>query len=154
MNKKFVIILVILVIGGGLLYWNNISNHNNQEPSAENKVENKTENKVENKEGDLAGEYCTKNGGSVTKEKKPDGSDYELCYFDDNRACITEAMKIGECPVGGVKTTGYDNIYQKYCAWSGGKTIAEANAKCTFKDGSFCSAEEYYFGTCLKGKNK
>lgn len=77
-----------------------------------------------------------------------------MCYFDDNRACEEEAMKSGECPIGGVKTTGYDNIYQRFCAWSGGSTIAETNARCTFKDGSYCSTEEYYFETCHKGAIK
>jgi putative hemolysin len=96
---------------------------------------------------------CTKVGGSLVIKNKPDGSQYGLCFFDDARACEEWAMMRGDCPVGGMKTTGYDTEAQKYCAWSGGQTFAVPNAKCTFKDGSICPDEEFYSGVCLKGKN-
>ena len=94
---------------------------------------------------------CTKEGGQIVIETKPDGGQYGLCFFDDNRACEEWAMLRGECPVGGRKTTGYDTDAQKFCAWSGGQTIAEDNAVCTFKDGSVCPDEAFYAGTCQKG---
>jgi len=54
----------------------------------------------------------------------------------------------GDCPLGGVKTTGLDTIDQKYCAWSGGETLAVPQSICTFKDDSKCSTEEFYNGKC------
>ncbi|MDD4412521.1 MAG: DUF333 domain-containing protein [Patescibacteria group bacterium] len=91
---------------------------------------------------------CQDKGGKVVIEKKDDGSEYGLCYFDDNRACEEWAMLRGDCPIGGRKTTGYDTIAQKFCAWSGGKTLATENAVCTFGDGSTCLADDFYKGTC------
>ncbi len=97
---------------------------------------------------------CTEKGGNLVIEKKDDGGEYGLCYFDDNRACEEWAMFRGECPVGGVKTTGYDTQAQKFCAWSGGNTIAVENATCTFTDGSTCLAEAFYTGECQKGEKQ
>jgi hypothetical protein len=54
--------------------------------------------------------------------------------------------------VGGVKTTGLDNIAQKYCAWSGGETSAVPNSNCTFKDGLVCTTEGFYNGECPVSK--
>jgi len=93
---------------------------------------------------------CTEKGGQIEPQTKPDGSQYALCFFDDNRACEEWAMYRGECPVGGRKTTGYDTEAQKFCAWSGGQTIAMENAICTFSNGSTCPDEAFYTGTCQK----
>jgi putative hemolysin len=43
---------------------------------------------------------------------------------------------------------GLDSVDQKYCAWSGGQTLAVANAVCTFKDGKKCLTETFYNGKC------
>lgn len=91
---------------------------------------------------------CLEKGGRLVIEKRGDGGEYGLCYFEDNRACEEWALLNGLCPLGGVKTTGFDTIEQKYCAWSGGETFAEPNAICTFKNGRKCPVEEYYRGTC------
>jgi len=79
---------------------------------------------------------CEKVGGTLTIEKRGDGGEYGLCNFLDNRSCEEWALMRGDCPVGGVKTTGFDSIDQKYCAWSGGQTLAVPNSVCTFKNGS------------------
>lgn len=92
---------------------------------------------------------CLEKGGKLVIEKRGDGGEYGLCYFEDNRACEEWALLNGRCPLGGVKTTGFDNIEQKYCAWSGGATVAEPKAICTFKNGQKCPVEEYYNGTCF-----
>jgi len=91
---------------------------------------------------------CSKVGGNLTIEERSDGGQYGLCYFEDNRACEEWALMRGECPVGGVKTTGFDAIDQKYCAWSGGQTFAVPNSICTFKNGSKCSTLDFYNGKC------
>ncbi len=92
---------------------------------------------------------CLNKNGVLKIEKRPDGGEYGLCYFDDNRACEEWAMLRGDCPVGGRKTTGYDTIDQKFCAWSGGTTSATKNSICTFKNGSKCSTIDFYKGTCF-----
>lgn len=91
---------------------------------------------------------CLEKGGRLVIEKRGDGGEYGLCYFEDNRACEEWALLNGRCPLGGVKTTGFNTIEQKYCAWSGGETFAEPKAICTFKNGQKCPVEEYYNGTC------
>ncbi|MEI7688865.1 MAG: DUF333 domain-containing protein [Candidatus Nomurabacteria bacterium] len=95
---------------------------------------------------------CTKVGGNLIIEKNGNGDEYGLCYFEDNRACEEWALLGGECPLGGVKTTGYDSVDQKYCAWSGGQTFAVTNSICVFKDKSKCSTIDFYNGRCIKGK--
>ena len=93
---------------------------------------------------------CVDNGGRVQIQKRPDGAEYGLCYFEENRACEEWSMYNGECPVGGRKTTGYDTIDQNYCAWNGGETFAVPNSKCTFKNGKVCSTVDFYNGKCNK----
>lgn len=93
---------------------------------------------------------CKDKGGQVVIKDGPIGQ-YGLCFFDDNRACEEWAMLRGDCPVGGVKTTGYDTEAQKFCAWSGGATLAQPNAICAFKDGSKCLADDFYSGKCNPG---
>ncbi|MEI7480174.1 MAG: DUF333 domain-containing protein [bacterium] len=97
---------------------------------------------------------CTKLGGNLVIQKRGDGGEYGLCYFEDNRACEEWALLRGDCPYGGRKTTGYDTIDQNYCAWSGGQTFAVPNSVCIFKDGSKCSTVDYYNGKCSAGEKK
>ena len=91
---------------------------------------------------------CSKSGGHLVIEKRGDGGEYGVCYFEDNKACEEWALFRGECPKGGVKTIGLDSVDQKYCAWSGGQTLAVANAFCTFKNGKKCLTEIFYNGKC------
>ncbi|MEY3288427.1 MAG: hypothetical protein RLZZ419_669 [Pseudomonadota bacterium] len=94
---------------------------------------------------------CSKSGGDLVIEKRGDGGEYGVCTFEDNKACEEWALLRGDCPQGGVKTIGFDRIDQKYCVWLGGKTVAEPHSVCTFKDGSSCSTEAFYNGTCRAG---
>lgn len=91
---------------------------------------------------------CTKVGGNLKIEKRGDGGEYGLCYFEENRACEEWSLLRGDCPVGGRKTTGFDTIDQKYCAWLGGETFAVPESVCTFKDGSKCPTIDLYNGKC------
>lgn len=95
-----------------------------------------------------ASENCSKQGGSWSLQTNGSGGQYGLCMFTDDMACEEWALFRGECPVGGVKTTGYDNIQQKYCAWVGGQTLAVPNAQCTLPNGHVCSDDALYNGTC------
>ena len=96
---------------------------------------------------------CKAVGGNLVIQTRGDGGQYGLCYFEDNRACEEWALMRGDCPIGGMKTTGFDTDAQKYCAWSGGSTFAVDNAVCIFKDGSQCPDENFYKGDCQKGDN-
>ncbi len=90
---------------------------------------------------------CKTVGGITIIKDGPNGQ-YGLCEFEDDMACEEWALYRGECPVGGVKTTGYDNIQQMYCAWVGGETLAVANPNCKLPDGTVCTVEAVYNGTC------
>lgn len=92
---------------------------------------------------------CQKAGGITVIKTMGNGGQYGLCQFEDNMACEEWALSNGNCPAGGIKTTGYDNIQQMYCAWLGGKTLAVEDAKCTLPNGTVCSDEALYNGTCL-----
>jgi len=92
--------------------------------------------------------YCGQQGGTTVIQKNGSGGQYGLCDFGDNMACEEWAMYRKECPIGGIKTTGYDNIQQKYCAWSGGQTLAVENASCKLPNGTTCSVDAFYNGTC------
>ncbi|HVT00683.1 MAG TPA: DUF333 domain-containing protein [Patescibacteria group bacterium] len=91
---------------------------------------------------------CEKQGGQTVIMTMGNGGQYGLCQFADNMACEEWAMMRGQCPVGGIKTTGYDNIQQMYCVWIGGKTLATPNANCTLPDGTVCPVDSLYNGTC------
>jgi len=91
---------------------------------------------------------CTEKGGTLTIEKNGSGGEFGLCNFDDDMSCEEWALYRGECPVGGVRTTGYDTIDQKYCAWTGGTTLAVSNSVCTLPGGTKCSTIDHYNGTC------
>ncbi len=101
---------------------------------------------------DAASLNCVKVGGHVSFMEKEDGTQYSLCYFEENRACEVGALMRDECPVGGRKTIGFDTIDQKYCAWLGGETLATENSVCTFVGGSTCTTKELYNGTCVPKK--
>jgi len=95
---------------------------------------------------------CEKVGGTLKIQKRGDGAEYGLCYFEDNRACEEWALLRGDCPFGGMRTTGYDTIDQNYCAWLGGSTMAVTGSICTLKNGTKCPTIDLYNGTCPKSK--
>lgn len=93
-----------------------------------------------------ASQNCTDQGGTLRIETRPDGGQYGVCYFEDNRQCEEWALLRGECPTGGVKVTGYTTDAARFCAISGGEYGQDGG--CTFKDGTKCDAEAFYAGTC------
>lgn len=96
---------------------------------------------------------CEKVEGTSVIKTKPDGSQYGICDFGDDQMCEEWALMRGECPVGGVKITGYDNEAQIFCAISGGQTLAVPDAQCTLPDGTVCSVDAYYSGACSVENN-
>jgi putative hemolysin len=99
--------------------------------------------------------HCVKNGGTVSIQKRGDGGEYGICMFTDNMQCEEWAMMNGDCPVGGIKVTGYVTPAAQYCAITGGTYAVTGNSNtpnetgtCTFKTGATCDAAAYYNGTC------
>lgn len=107
-----------------------------------------TEKYEKNQLANPASVHCKEKGGETIIQTNGTGGQYGLCMFEDDMACEEWALFRGNCPVGGVKTTGFDTIEQKYCAWSGGQTLAVENATCTLPGGKICSDEAFYSGTC------
>ncbi len=102
-----------------------------------------------------ASENCVKQGGTLSIQTRGDGGEYGICLFEDNRQCEEWAMLRGECPVGGIKVTGYVTSAAQYCAITGGTYTVTGNSNspnetgtCTFKNGQTCDAAAYYNGTC------
>jgi putative hemolysin len=102
-----------------------------------------------------ASENCVAQGGTLTITERGDGGQYGICMFEDNRQCEEWALLRGDCPVGGIKVTGYVTPAATYCAITGGEYNVTANSgqadeqgTCTFKNGTTCDASEYYNGKC------
>ena len=98
---------------------------------------------------------CVKKGGELVIQKRCDGGEYGVCVFEDNRQCEEWAMFRGECPVGGVKITGYLTPAARYCAIRGGKYRVTGSSRevreqgtCAFKNGNTCDVWDYFDGKC------
>jgi hypothetical protein len=141
MKKILFAVIIIIILGFGVFYFSKKSEQKISPVVSDNVISNQIANP--------ASVNCKKVGGSLTIQKHTDGGEYGLCYFEDNRACEEWALLRGDCPIGGVKTTGFDAIDQKFCAWSGGQTLSVPNSVCTFKNGVKCSTEEFYNGKCI-----
>lgn len=95
-----------------------------------------------------ASEYCIKVGGELQNFTRGDGGEYSICNFPDNQSCEEWALYRRQCPIGGIKTTGYDTPQEIYCAQIGGHTSASPSAKCTLPSGQLCSNSDLYNGIC------
>ena len=98
---------------------------------------------------------CVQQGGTLSIEARGDGGQYGVCYFEDNRQCEEWALMRGECPVGGVKVTGYITPAARYCAITGGDYAitgqsgeSDEQGTCTLKNGTQCNAWDYFNGKC------
>ena len=102
-----------------------------------------------------ASQNCTAVGGTLQIESRADGGQFGVCYFEDNRQCEEWALLRGECPIGGVKVTGYITAAGRYCAIIGGTyTVTQEGdmeseqGSCTLPNGTVCDAGDYYNGRC------
>ena len=102
-----------------------------------------------------ASQNCADQGGVLIFEERGDGGQFGVCTFEDNMQCEEWALMRGECPVGGVKVTGYVTPAAIYCAITGGAYAVtgeggadDEQGTCTFKDGAMCDAADYYNGKC------
>ena len=89
-----------------------------------------------------ASQNCLDQGGDLIILERGDGGQYGVCFFEDNQQCEEWALMRGDCPVGGIKVTGYATEAAVYCAITGGTyTISGTDAAgveqgtCTLPDG-------------------
>jgi putative hemolysin len=78
-----------------------------------------------------------------------------VCFFEDNRQCEEWALFRGQCPVGGVKVTGYENDAQVFCAITGGQVqgVGTDSVLCKRTDGTLCSIQANFNGECPDPNN-
>ena len=102
-----------------------------------------------------ASENCVAQGGTSEVQTRADDAQYSICLFEDNMQCEEWALLRGECPVGGVKVTGYATPAAVYCAITGGEYAVTGNSgaddeqgTCTFKNGVVCDVWEWYYNKC------
>ncbi len=105
--------------------------------------------------GNPASLRCIERGGMVRIEARPDGGQYGVCVFADNYQCEEWAMFRGNCPVGGLRVTGFVTRAARYCAITGGRYAVAANSglpdeqgACTLPSGKICDAVAYFAGRC------
>ncbi|MFA6307305.1 MAG: DUF333 domain-containing protein [Patescibacteria group bacterium] len=92
---------------------------------------------------------CLEKGGRLEMRNNKKGQ-YGVCLFEDNRQCEEWALLRGECPVGGLKITGYENDAQVYCAITGGQVegVGTETPMCKRIDGTLCNAQANLDGDC------
>ncbi len=75
---------------------------------------------------------------------------YGVCLFDDNWQCEEWALLCGQCPVGGLKITGYEDEAQAYCTITGGKVegLGTKTLICKRVDGIYCNVQANFDGDC------
>jgi uncharacterized protein len=98
---------------------------------------------------------CVDQGGTLLIQKRGDGGEFGTCLFEDNRQCEEWALLHGDCPIGGLKITGYVTAAAVYCAITGGtyqitggSNTDQEQGTCAFKSGQVCDAWDYYDGQC------
>ena len=96
-----------------------------------------------------ASQNCIQKGGTLGMKQNKKG-EYGICYFEDNRQCEEWALFRGQCPVGGMKITGYDNDAEIYCAITGGAVegVGTETPMCKRIDGTYCNAQANLDGDC------
>ncbi|MDD4995557.1 MAG: DUF333 domain-containing protein [Patescibacteria group bacterium] len=96
-----------------------------------------------------ASENCVQKGGTLEMRTNKNG-EYGVCLFEDNRQCEEWALFRGNCPVGGLKITGYDNDAEIYCAITGGQVegVGTETPMCKRIDGTYCNAQSNLDGEC------
>ena len=92
---------------------------------------------------------CEKNGGKLEMRTNKLGQ-YGVCLFEDNRQCEEWALMRGQCPLGGLKITGYDNDAEIFCAITGGQVegVGTETPMCKRIDGTLCNAQANLDGEC------
>jgi putative hemolysin len=104
-----------------------------------------------------ASQNCVDQGGTLSFEERGDGGQFGVCYFEDNRQCEEWAMLRGDCPVGGLKVTGYITPAARYCAITGGEYAITGGSGAQDEQGPAPSkmarsvTRGFYNGSCTRG---
>jgi len=100
---------------------------------------------------------CIEQGGTLRMDRRPDGGQFGVCVFADNYQCEEWALFRGECPKGGLRTTGYATPAGRYCAITGGRYavvsapgVTPERGTCALPGGRSCDADAWYAATCLR----
>lgn len=96
-----------------------------------------------------ASTYCLENGGKLEIMNRKIGQ-YGVCLFEDNRQCEEWALYRGQCPLGGLKVTGYEDEALVYCTITGGQVegVGTETPMCKRVDGTYCNAQANFDGDC------
>lgn len=146
--KKFFLLLSLVLLGAGCgatLPATNQANKNSAAPAV-----NEQQTGIANP----ASVNCEEKGGFLRIEKRGDGGEFGVCYFEDNRQCEEWALFRGDCPVGGLKVTGYITEAARYCAITGGgysitnETANPEQGTCKLPSGTECDVWDFYNGKC------
>jgi len=143
MQKKFkivvaLVVVLVLLIVAGFAAWYLVEQHPKQKTG-------NTQSALANP----ASENCIQEGGTLEVRESKQGQ-YGVCLFEDNRQCEEWALLRGQCPVGGLKITGYDNEEEIYCAITGGQVegVGTTTPMCKRVDGTYCNAKANLDGNC------
>jgi len=99
-----------------------------------------------------ASENCEKKGGNLKIKKDPNGGEYGVCVFEDNKQCEEWTLFNNKCVAEkGVKITEYETEGQIYCAITGGTVDMKKNI-CTRSDKTKCDIDKNFAGNCEKEK--
>jgi putative hemolysin len=95
---------------------------------------------------------CIRQGGRLLIVTRPDGGQYGICVFVENKQCEEWAMFRGECPVGGVDVSAWKTDAAKFCVLTGGQYKesgdGDGQADCTLPAGKTCPVLDYFQGKC------
>lgn len=94
-----------------------------------------------------ASSHCIHLGGKLVIQTRGDGGQYGVCLFEDNRQCEEWALFRGNCPLGGIKITGYAMPAGVYCAITGNQVVM-SKSRCVLLNGTPCDLKKFYNGTC------
>ena len=100
-------------------------------------------------------------GGTLAIEQDPTGGQFGVCNFPENHQCEEWALLRGECPVGGIRVTGFVTPAARFCGITGGKyaTTGQSNTStetgtCLLPSGETCDADAYFRRTCPAPKSE
>jgi putative hemolysin len=145
MKKAFLILsaVLILVLTGCQNF--SISQPTETQTGQKSKAEDQQNTTIANP----ASVNCVEKGGTIEIRTNKKG-EYGVCLFDDNRQCEEWALLRGECPVGGMKVTGYENDAEVYCVITGGQVdgVGTKTPMCKRIDGTYCNAQANFDGDC------
>ncbi len=99
--------------------------------------------------------FCQDQGGKVEIRDDASGGQVGICIFADGSECEEWALFRGDCPVGGIKITGYITPAAVYCAITAGNyaVTGQSNTQqeqgtCTFKNGKVCDVWDLWNEKC------